>query len=295
MKLTRVPLALGLLGTVCWATAALTGTEARATSLQKADAGVVLNRMSSAYRSMQSYRDTGTLTQKAGDKTYTAEVKLSAQRPNRFALDVKGEKLNTQVWSDGNNLIAHRPDRKAYTKTKAPALLMKADVLNKVDVPAPASRIVAALLQNTLRSGEDALAKSISQAEVTGPQPFAGGKLAYVLSFQYDDDYNARLYVTDGDFLVRRVNLIRDGAVEVTQNLTEIETDKAIPAEAFALNVPESSRLVYSLPPLERVVVVATASGRPAPDFKVQTYEGGTVRLSELKGKTVLLNFFFND
>src|SRR4051794_33378131 len=138
MNQTRNPLLLGLLGIASLSSGALA---------QKADTGMVLNRMSSAYRSMQSYRDSGTLTQKAGDKTYTAEVKLAAQRPNRFALDIKGDKVNTQIWSDGSTLIAHRPDRKAYTKTKAPALLMKADILGKVDVPAPASRIIAMLLQ----------------------------------------------------------------------------------------------------------------------------------------------------
>jgi outer membrane lipoprotein-sorting protein len=283
MTQTRNPLLLGLLGLTCIAATA---------AAQKPDAGVVLNRMSSAYRGIQSYRDSSTLTQKAGDKTYTAEVKLAAQRPNKFVLDIKGEKFNTQVWSDGTSLVAFRPDRKAYTKTKAPNLLMKADVLAKVDVPAPASRIVAILLQNTLRTSEDPLAKSLLKAEASGPQPL-GGKMAYQLTFRYDDDYDAKVYVTDNDFLVRKVSLFKSGDPELIQNIGEIEIDKTIPNDAFEVPLPESARLVFSLPPLEKVVVAS--AGPPAPDFKLQTYKGDTVRLSDLKGKVVLVNFYFNN
>lgn len=284
MRQTRVPQTVAAaLGLVCLSAAAFA---------QKPDAGMVLNRMSSAYRGMQTYRDSSTLTQKAGDKTYTAEVKLAAQRPNQFMLDVKGEKFNTQVWSDGTSLVAYRPDRKAYTKTKAPNLLMRADVLSRVDVPAPGSKIVTTLLENTLRTSEDPLVKSMLAAEATGPQPF-GSKMAYVLKFRYDEDYDAKVYVTDDDFLVRKVTLLKGGDPELTQTFTEIEVDKPIPSASFTAPLPDNARVVFSLPPLEKVVVAA--AGPPAPDFKLQTYKGGIVRLSDLKGKVVLVNFFFNN
>lgn len=283
MKQTRIPLILGLVGGALISQAAFA---------QKPDAAVVINRMVSAYRSMLSYKDSGTLTQKVGDKTQTAEVKLAAQRPNKFALDIKGDKFNTQVLSDGTSLIAIRPDRKAYTKTKAPNLLMRADVLAKIDVPAPASRVVAYLLQATLRTSDDAFAKSILESKATGPQPF-GGKMAYVLTARYDEDYDAKIYVTDDDFLVRKVTLVKQGDIEFSQTVSNIEVDKPIDAAVFTAKLPDNALFVYTLPPLEKAVVVA--SGPPAPDFKVQTYQGDTIRLSDLKGKVVLLNFFFND
>jgi peroxiredoxin Q/BCP len=35
--------------------------------------------------------------------------------------------------------------------------------------------------------------------------------------------------------------------------------------------------------------------GKPAPDFELETDEGGTVRLSELRGKPVVLYFYPKD
>src|SRR2546422_6817158 len=74
--------------------------------------GVLLNRMSSHYRSMQSYSDLASWKMKAADKEYTADIRLIAVKPNRYLLDIKGDKLNTTVLSDGTILTAIRADRK---------------------------------------------------------------------------------------------------------------------------------------------------------------------------------------
>ena len=254
--------------------------------------GTVLNRVSSTYRYMKSYRDTATWTRKAGSKEVTATVNLAAERPNKYLLEIKGEKLNTLVFSDGTALVAYRPDRKSYTKTKAPNLLMKADVLGKVDIPSPGARIITALLQGTLRDPDNPLAKSVLDAQIAANQPF-GDKFVNVLTFRYDEDHDAKVYITTEDNLIRRVSLMKEGAAEVVENHTNIEIDKPIPAEMFAQKVPEGSQLVLNLPPLPAPVEVA--SGPPAPDFVIDTADGKRIKLSDYKGKVVLLNFFFND
>jgi outer membrane lipoprotein-sorting protein len=255
-------------------------------------AGTVINRISGTYRSMKSYRDTATLTRKLGSKDATATVNLAAERPNRYLLEVKGDMVNTVVFSDGTSLVAYRPDRKVYTKTKAPALLMKANVLGTVDLPSPGARIITALLQNTLRDGDTPLAKSIMQAQLTANQPFGGG-FAHILTFPYDADYSAKLYVTADDNIIRRITLLREGATEVVENHTNIEVDKPIPSDTFTQKLPEGTQLVLNLPPLPSPTEVA--GGPPAPDFVIETTNGDRVKLSDYKGKVVLLNFFFNN
>jgi outer membrane lipoprotein-sorting protein len=255
-------------------------------------AGQVLSRLRSAYRACQSFRATATWTRKVGSKEMTATVTLAAQRPNKYFLEVKGEKVNTLVVSDGTTLVAYRPDRKAYTKTKAPVRLIGAgDILAGVDLPTPGARVLTTLLQVAFGSPDHPLGKRMGEAEISGPQGF-GAKMAYVLTFPYDDHLKAKVYITSEDYLVRRITLLKESDTAVVETFTSVEVDKPVPAEMFAAPPLEDARLVSTLPPLEMPTEVA--SGPPAPDFTVQTTTGSTVRLSQYKGKIVLLNFFFN-
>jgi len=40
---------------------------------------------------------------------------------------------------------------------------------------------------------------------------------------------------------------------------------------------------------------IAIGVGDPAPDFELNSSKGGKVKLSELRGKNVLINFYRND
>jgi len=269
--------------------AATTTLGAATAHAQALPAGAVLNRISSAYRSIRSYKDTATLTRKIDDKDVTANVTLAVQRPNRYLLEVKGDKINTVVVSDGSTLIALRPDRKAYTKAKAPQLLMGSDILGNTEIPSPGSRLISLLLAGNLRNQDITLAKDFAGSTVTGPQGF-GDKLAYVLSFRYNEDYDAKVYVTDGDYLIRRVSLVHDGKDEIVENHSDIELDKGIPAETFVRPLPEGANLVASLPALPKIEVAS--SGPKAKDFSAEALDGGTIHLSDFKGKVVVLDFW---
>src|SRR5438094_233779 len=96
--------------------------------------GTLLNRMNSAYRSLQSYRDNASLRRKIGDKELTGSVTIATQKANKYLLELKGDYINTIVNSDGTALYVQRPDRKVYTKSKAPLQLIHADMLAGVDI-----------------------------------------------------------------------------------------------------------------------------------------------------------------
>jgi len=253
---------------------------------------VILTKMLSSYRGLQSFKETVTIKRKSGDKETAGTLTIAAQKPNKYFLELKGDGLNTVVASDGNTLIATRPDRKAYTRTKAPAILMKADILGNVETPSLSARIITALLTANIREGE--LGKVIQDAKVTGPQGF-GSKLAYVLTFPYGEDYEARVLVTSDDYLVRQVKLMRDGQTVVTESLETVETDKPVDADMFSKVSTEGYKLLATLPPpLQPATDVASGDWGNAPDFTLQKADGGSLKLSSLKGKVILLNFFFN-
>jgi peroxiredoxin/outer membrane lipoprotein-sorting protein len=252
----------------------------------------VLNRISAAYRNIQTYRDTANWTNKLAEPEMKATVNLTAQRPGRYLLEIQGEKVNTLVVSDGSELIAYRPDRKAFTRTRAPQRLIGSDLLGKVDIPAPGAKIISLFLQGNLRNMEIPLAKRMTEAELKGIQSF-GGRQAYVLQFPYDEEFDARVYVTVEDNLIRRVVLYHAGEPKIIEDRVNIEIDRPVAEETFRRPLPEGAKLVTTLPPLEYIDPDVT--GPPAPDFMVQTAGGESIQLSQFKGKVVLLNFFFND
>ncbi len=252
----------------------------------------VLNRISSTYRNLQTYSDTASWTNRLAEPEIKATVHLAVQRPGKYILEIKGEKVNTLVVSDGSELIAYRPDRNVYTRSRAPQRLIGADLLGKVDVPAPGAKIISLLLQGNLRNSEIPLAKRITEAELEGLKPF-GDRQAYVLRFPYDEEFDARVYATVEDNLIRRVVLYRSGEPKVIEDRMNIAIDRPVPEETFRRTLPEGARLVSTLPPLEYVDHIVT--GPPAPDFILQTAAGETIQLSQFRGRVVLLNFFFND
>ncbi len=252
---------------------------------------VVLNRMLSSYRSLQSFKETVTIKRKIGEKDMPGTLTIVAQKPNKYLMELKGEGLNTTVVSDGTTLVATRSDRKVFTRTKAPAQLIKTDILAGAETPSLGAKIVTALLSANIREGE--LGNLLVNAKVTGPQGF-GSKLAYVLTFPYGDDLEAKVYVTSDDYLVRQVKLLRDGAPEMTENHDNIELDQPVAPDAFAKTSTEGFRMVSVLPPPLDPVSVASGDWGNAPDFTLEKASGGALRLSSLKGKVILLNFYFN-
>jgi outer membrane lipoprotein-sorting protein/peroxiredoxin len=272
---------------------------AQATAQAAETLGTLLNKMNSAYRSMRSYRDTATLTYKVNDKDAKGTATFAAQRPNKLRVELNGDKLNTVIVSDGENLIAYRPDRKAYTKGRAPMLLMKSDFIGKTDLPAPGARLLGLLLAANTRDTNDPLARALNEGELKGPLSFEG-KAAYTLTFRIDRDTDARAWITADDYLVRRVTLLREGSVVITEDHTDIEVDKPIPAETFSLKLPANAIAVSDLPPLDRLQSAGADTGAGgggssramAADFTAEAYGGGSLRLSDYRGKVVVLDFW---
>ena len=258
----------------------------------------LINRVQSNYRSLNSYKDTAAWTHKEGEKEFKAEITLAMAKPNKYLFEMKGDRLNTLVASDGKTLLAYRPDRKAYTRTSAPARITGANLLDKIEQPSAGTKIITALLQANFRDLDPQWAFNLSKARVSGPHDF-GGRLAYVLTFPYSAQHDAKVYITTGDLLVRRIQLLSESAPVFTEDRLNIERNQPIPDDLFARTLPPGARSVVTLPPLpDHTIALPTevASGEwgNSPDFTVKTADGSTVTLSSLKGKVVLLNFFFN-
>lgn len=255
-KIVGLTLAVSSLGLVM-----LAATAGTRPSGQGAQAVAIVNRMNSAYRSLRSYYDVTTIKRTVGKKETTATLTLAMQKPNKYLLELKGEDLNTVIVSDGASLIAVRPDRKAYTKTRAPQQIISTDLIGRIDMPSPGARIISQLLAANAREGE--IGKNLLAATVTGPQSF-NGKQAYILTVPFGEETEVRLNVTTDDYIVRQVRLLKAGKVVWTEDHTEIQLDKPVAADVFTKPLPEGAQVVAELPSLEKSSASAEEEGGSA-------------------------------
>jgi outer membrane lipoprotein-sorting protein len=268
-----------------WIAGAAVAMLASSASAQNGDTVKLLLKVSANYRACRSYRSEATWTRKIGEKQHAANIVLAAQRPNLFRLSATGSYFDTEVACDGKELTALRTERKVYSRTVAPKQLIGARVLKGVDLPAPATRIIALLLEGRWQDAADPLAARLTRSELSGPQGF-GDSLAYVLTFDYDADYTARVYITQDDNVVRRVALYQGGTPTIVENLTKVEFDKPMAPGGFGLKLPDGARLLASLPgPDEPTVPIAIG---------VTTLDGRTIKFADLRGKMIFLTFFFS-
>jgi len=243
---------------------------------------LLVNRMSGAYRSLQTFSDKATITRKVLKKDAPATLTLAMQKPNKYLIELKGEYLNTIIVSDGNTLTALRPDKNLYTKTKAPSQIIRADLIGEVDMPSPGARIISQLLAGNSREG--AVGQLLLSGKVSGPEK-VGKTKAYVLTIPFGEEAQARLYIGVDDYLIRQVKLVRGEEVEWLEEHTTVELDKPVAPEMFSPTLPEGAKQVASLPPLEKPVEVASkdettapATGEPAKSSRTpQIAEGRSV------------------
>jgi peroxiredoxin/outer membrane lipoprotein-sorting protein len=80
--------------------------------------------------------------------------------------------------------------------------------------------------------------------------------------------------------------------METTHFYRSVKFEEEIPLERFRFQPPEGYKLVGSLQPGMVARPSVSLKGKPAPDFTLRDTQGEEVRLSDLKGKAVLLNFW---
>ena len=196
--------------------------------------------------------------------------------------------------------------------------------------PAPASLAAAATMQmrhpmfcGTLLyqffGGPGNLANLAQTARMPisfGPDVTLDGEPCRTVRFYGSGQYgHTQVAISTRDFLVRRIvydsapllAMMHDPAQNpnfhnssqaslpkrslTTELYTQLQTDPVIAGAAFDTTVPAGLQATAMTPPADEAPPVPI--GRPAPDFSVSSLGGGrTVRLSSLRGRVVLLDFW---
>ena len=249
----------------------------------------IVNKMVTAYRSVRTINDNVTIVRTVGDKQVTSTMQVAAERPGKFLLDLKGDKINTLLVNDGVQTTAFRSDRKIYLKARSAPLLMKSDPLSGIDVPTPGAELLASLISNTIRESVTPAAKLLMNADFIGNGK-VGESSAYILGFTGPEGLTGKIYVSENDFLIRRLTLSQGDKI-VLEEKHDVTVNQSLPSSTFLAVLPTNATLVFAMPKLD-AIQFSSSSGVMAADFNAEADGGGNLHLSDYRGKVVVLDFW---
>ena len=270
------------------------------------DAQTLLTAMDKAYGDLQGLALAGdiTLDVDAGGQVEKQASPFTASyaAPSYFRHEVTDEAL---AGSTGQDAYVYLPKRSVYVTKPAPSEKLSGETLMDyaVNLLSPQN---PSLLMAVYKQPSRALTNGFASVDALPDAPL-DGKPFNVLSMRSETE-QATVYVDPATRLVRRIEtdltpmLKQRGADDVKRALYTVDyaTITAGPPaqpQQFAWTAPDGARDITNAmqeqnpggnPGAETEALV----GKPAPDFTLPALDGGTVKLSALKGKVVVLDFW---
>lgn len=303
----------------CWiglmaiATTAMTPVAAHAVTLSDLPADVrdVLARTIEAYKNAETYRDSGRIEIRMNaDDTVNAHVMpvpISFERPNRIRLNLDV----LAIQSDGEELVRYSRVLNRYMEVQAPGQLTIPSMFGDI-----ASSGIELFLHLYLLTEPEPFAVILEKAQdvtVDGDETIDGHECKRVSYASPPGRLDGQLLIDAKSGLLREFRLSAKGKEAtlprgtpawVSLKLEDAVLNEPIEDDTFAFTPPPRAVQVDDLtkPPGEQEVVASTdggdgenvgiAIGQVAPDFELETLEGKKVKLSDLRGQVVVLDFW---
>lgn len=234
-----------------------------------------------------------------------SKLKLAVAPGGKYLLHVEPvDKDEYLLVSDGQKSWAYVPRLKQYSETEGATIQLDGDDADdsgeagssdERDLAETFARLIVPTLGRMAKTAESANAKPSVQLKFEGRKQT--WPVIQVISKKSEDGQNLTEIAADPETLkVGRLlwaNVSYRGTersvIRMTMEFTSFQIGE-VPESTFSFEVPKKAKLVDAVP-----IPGQTGSfllNRPAPDFEAKTLDGERVRLSELKDRTVLLNFW---
>ena len=264
----------------------------------------LVDSVTARYLSVAHYQMSGRLVARiSGGKLDGQSVEVpfayAAIRPGRLRNVVLNPNMPTQIVADGESLQVYVPGLHQYTRQPAPmlrtdgmfndAFARSLDPMLNYALNAPGQPFASArsLGRDTVQTSAGAvLCERVEIAALpdsTHPETTVLPRVVWI-------DASRHVVLRDSVTLdIEHPQLGRLRQVIQTR-FDHVDMDSGGPDSLYALQVPEGSQRVMRLgaPGTEPVDL----AGRDATDFTLETLEGKRVKLSALKGKVVVLDFW---
>ena len=255
------------------------------------------------YAAASTVRGEGTLAVSLGEAGQAQEefgFQFTCRLPRDTRLLVHNADTQTVVVTSGEYVYAYDPGTKAGRRDPAPDrlispldALLTASKLPVIELPIS----TAELLQHTASTQGVETAKLL-EVETQDDQDWYHVRLAFANGFEQD------LYIGAKDSLLWKAdthaplaNALEASGVPSTDDLLQIAREQNLELhltetlKKIELN-PEVAPDTFAFTPPADAVITRNLTGEIAPDFAAHDLNGKTVRLSELRGSPVVVDFW---
>jgi peroxiredoxin/outer membrane lipoprotein-sorting protein len=190
----------------------------------------------------------------------------------------EGPMLSTIIY-DGQYMWTYSSMENEYTKNQVPSQAVQEGIFFFMPLSIALSPICKKTFtsQNFLATlGKSSLSKTTLNK-----------KNAHLVTFTDKKDGSViKIAVDAKEYKVLQITVIPPGGQgEITYKITSFQANPSFPEGTFAFTPPQGAK-EYTPPKEENL------EGQPAPDFSLQSLDGKTYKLSDLKGKVVLIDFW---
>ncbi len=307
-------------GKIVWVTINLSYESRKAKLGSLLKKSKVLEKSLSMYSSLHGYRDSTIAEQhvvRPGlDARLSTSIVFAFQRPNLIHIKAKNPSLGpTEVISDGMMIVNHIGRQKQYRQRKAPEILTFGDLKDPTLVGLSALMSVHKILLSEDAVGE--LLGGVEEVEEVGHENLEGHPTTIVeLTTELDSTYRVRLWIGEDDFLIRKAmfrmrttglaesmpeemrSMMQDMTMHLEEKHLGIAINPSFSEEIFTFKPPEDTELVERSGqlgrrrPPSRPIDTSELVGQGAPNFILEDLNGNEVRLTDFKGKVLIVDFW---